>query len=45
VYVGVAAVLIIVYVYTSIEDALPDAGAVPPEYLGVTTEPSILNAV
>jgi hypothetical protein len=40
-----SAVLTIVNVYTSIEDALPDAGAVPPEYLGVTAEPSIVNAV
>jgi len=34
------AVLIIVNVYESIEEALPDVGAVPPCHFGVTATPS-----
>jgi hypothetical protein len=45
VYVGVAAVLMIVKKYKSIELALPADGAAPPCHLGVIAVPSMLNAV
>jgi hypothetical protein len=45
VYVGVAAVLIIVKEYASIELALPAAGAVPPDHFGVTATLSTWNAL
>jgi hypothetical protein len=39
------AVLIIVNVYESIEEAFPADGAVPPCHFGVTETPSTVNAV